>query len=221
MSNFDRESLSNSQLNQIFALRQRGMAKAVQGIPFGPDWLSAAHHQLFKDVEPSAGKFRDERVAPFLKGMEQRLKDKDLLKGASQYEVVSELTDCFYDIVRTRPFKTDNKPIIRQFLLDLTAESGNAIAWNEMNPGDWNKAFKGVMAGDKRDARNMFHTIFREAGITVNNGIGIRVKPIKNELKEKDRAKSIAESLKKKHDDRLETTRKNHSRAGMQTFSQP
>jgi fido (protein-threonine AMPylation protein) len=221
MSSFDRDSLSNSQLKQIFALRQRGMAKAVQGIPFGPDWLSAAHHQLFKDVEPSAGKFRDERVAPFLKGMEQRLKDKDFLKGASQYEVVSELTDCFYDIVRNMPFKTDNKPIIRQFLLDLTAESGNAIAWNERRPGDWDKAYNGVMAGEKRDAKNMFHNIFREAGITVNNSIGIRVTPIKNDLKENDRAKSIAESLKKKHDDQLKTTRKNHSRAGVQAFSQP
>lgn len=207
---FDRESLSPAQLQQIFTLRQRGLEKATEHLPYGPERLRAIHHQLFKDVEPEAGQFRDERVAPFLGKMQNRLEEKEMLRGASQYEVVNEITQCFSDLVKASPFKTDNKPVIRKFLMDLTAETGNAIDWSAMKPGEWNKAVKDAYKGKAQSANNMFHRIFREASPTVHGNLGIRINPKiehggvitgggrAQSIIDGDRAKNIAANLKSK-----------------------
>lgn len=169
----DRATLSDEKIKRVLAMRIRGLDKAVAGLSFGKDRLAMMHFQLNKDMMKSAGKFRDPDIPRFLDRMEERIEDKNRLKGASQYEIVTELTNSLSDLVRTHPFDTENDWIAKQFLSDLTAEAGHSIDWKATKPGEWKQVRQDLRNGKKQAATSMFHRIFQERGIKVEYGQGM------------------------------------------------
>jgi len=192
----DRAKLSDKKIKRVLAMRIGGIDKAVAGLPFGKDRLAMMHFQLNKDMMTSAGKFRDPDIPRFLDRMEERIEDKNGLKGASQYETVTELTNSLSDLVRTHPFDTENDWIAKRFLSDLTAEAGHAIDWKATKPGEWKQVKQDLKDGKKQAATSMFHRIFQERGITVEHGQSI-MGSTKHALSS-DKASTIAQNLKEK-----------------------
>jgi cell filamentation protein len=118
--------------------------------------LKALHRQLFHDVYEWAGEFRTVGLAKgegedtsFIPPLEielpiahvaQRIQDSDQLRDTAAGDLVGEVTYLYDYLNFAHPFREGNGRTQREFFVQLLAESGRTMRWDDVTADDLHAA---------------------------------------------------------------------------------